>query len=118
MFKTGKYLFVCLLLQVTSAWALYLESIVDPFGWQAIWKIPFNLCKEFRITYPTLALVYVDSVHFETLTAIVKILTVENSKLPVESYEIDLIDLWPTEVQDETLCLNLAELSNSLDKLR
>lgn len=47
--------------QVHEDWRSYAEFVVEPVGWQALWKIPKDLCDEFQIASGTTVLVSVSN---------------------------------------------------------
>ncbi|KAK4884679.1 hypothetical protein RN001_000950 [Aquatica leii] len=104
--------------QITQEWAFFLEITIDNTGWQAIWKVPRSTCQQLKIEFPTLALVYVESICYTKLTAQVSILLVDEEIDLPKKHTVPLIQLWPTEKQDETVCLNLSQTANAIDMLR
>lgn len=48
--------------EILEDWRSYAEFVVEPVGWQALWKIPNDMCDEFQIACSTTVLVSV-SVH-------------------------------------------------------
>lgn len=44
---------------IRNEWYYYIESLLEPAGWQAIWKISRRKCEEFEIQFPTLVVVMV-----------------------------------------------------------
>lgn len=103
--------------QVKREWGCYLELVMDPNGWQAVWKIPRITCEKHKILFPTIVLVYVENIDFRDLTAFVKILAVQDDIHLPESHVVPLIQLWPTKDQDDTVCLNLQATANGIDML-
>lgn len=104
--------------QVKKEWGFYLELVIDPNGWQAVWKIPRNVCEKLKILYPTVVLVYIESVNIPDLTAFVKVLAVQDDIHLPESHIVPLMQLWPTKHQDDTLVgLNLHATANAIDML-
>jgi hypothetical protein len=51
---------------IQNEWYYYIENLLEPTGWQAVWKISRQKCEEFKIQFPTLVIVMVWS--FFTLT--------------------------------------------------
>jgi hypothetical protein len=45
--------------EVRNEWYYYIESLLEPAGWQAVWKISRRKCEEFEIQFPTLVVVMV-----------------------------------------------------------
>lgn len=103
--------------QVKKEWGFYLEMVIDPNGWQAVWKIPRITCEKYKILYPTIVLVYVDNIDFRDLSAFVKILAVQDDIHLTESHIVPLTQLWPTKYQDDTVGLNLQATGNGIDML-
>lgn len=44
---------------IKATWSACVDLIVDPIGWQAIWKISRNLCLDLKIYFPCSVIVYV-----------------------------------------------------------
>lgn len=44
---------------IENEWYYYVENVLEPAGWQAIWKISRQKCEEFKIQFPTLVVVMV-----------------------------------------------------------
>lgn len=44
---------------IQNEWYFYIENLVEPAGWQAVWKISRQKCDEFKIQFPTLVIVMV-----------------------------------------------------------
>lgn len=104
--------------KIQSEWAYYLELTLDPNGWQAVWKIPRLKCEEMKIPFPTFVLVFVHSVNYADLTALVRILAVQDEIHLPEKHYVPLIQLWPTKEQDRSIALNINATANCLDMLR
>ncbi|KAF5269822.1 hypothetical protein FQR65_LT05868 [Abscondita terminalis] len=104
--------------QIKEEFALFLDVTIDFNGWQAIWKISRSTCLNLNIEFPTLALVYVESICFRELTAIVSILKVQEEVEVAKKHCVPLIQLYPTEKQDESIGLNLLQTANAIDMLR
>ncbi|CAH0553556.1 unnamed protein product [Brassicogethes aeneus] len=100
-------------------WSFYLELTLDPNGWQAVWKIPRTTCKALKIPFPSIILVFVLDVDFKELTALVKVLAVEDDDIHIhEQHRVPLVQLWVTKEQDESIALNLPSTANAVDILR
>lgn len=105
--------------QVKKEWGFHLELVLEPSGWQAVWKIPRMTCENLKILFPTIVLVYVENIDFRDLTAFIKILAVQDDNIHLpESHVVPLIQLWPTKYQDDTVRLDLQGTANGIDKLR
>ncbi|CAH0713647.1 unnamed protein product, partial [Brenthis ino] len=100
-------------------WSLQAEMLVEPVGWDALWKLSKEFCKKFDVRFPCIAYITVTSVDFEELTANVDVLSVQHESvtLPERVVDIPLIDLWPTVKQQE-LCVNAASTAEFIDLLR
>lgn len=44
---------------IHNEWYFYIENLLEPVGWQAVWKISRQKCDEFKIQFPTLVIVMV-----------------------------------------------------------
>lgn len=87
-------------------------------GWQALWKIPRNLCEELKVRYPTIVCGNIEHVNFRDLNAIIEITAVEDEYIHLqERHDVALIDLWPTQSQDNDE-LNIERTADCLDRLR
>lgn len=45
--------------RIKDEWYYYIENLLEPAGWQAVWKISRQKCDEFKIQFPTLVIVMV-----------------------------------------------------------
>lgn len=101
-------------------WRSYMELTICLQGWMALWKIPRLTCEEFSIVFPTVVVVNVVSVDLQTLTALVKVASVQIDDrsfcLPVMNC-VSLIELWPTEEQDSKID-DIKSTANALDVYR
>ncbi|CAG9791313.1 unnamed protein product [Diatraea saccharalis] len=100
-------------------WSLQAELLVEPVGWDALWKLSKKFCRKFEARFPCIAYVSVTSVDFETLTACVDVLSVQHEavSLPEMVEDVPLIELWPTVKQRE-MCVNAATTAEFIDLLR
>ncbi|XP_053617433.1 protein nessun dorma [Plodia interpunctella] len=100
-------------------WTLQAEVMVEPVGWDALWKLSKDFCKKFEVRFPCIACVTVTSVDFEALSACVEVLSVQHEtvSLPETVEDIPLIELWPTMKQKEQ-CINAATTAEFIDLLR
>ncbi|GJQ82467.1 hypothetical protein Trydic_g14458 [Trypoxylus dichotomus] len=103
---------------IKKEWAFFLELSIDVSGWQAIWKLPRLTCELYKICFPTIVLVYIEDIYFESLEALVKILAVQDDISLPDKHTVSLIQLWPTKAQDKSVVLNLQSTANALDILR
>lgn len=100
-------------------WSAQAELIVEPVGWDALWKLSKQFCKRFEVRFPCIAYVTVSSVDFEVLSACVEVLSVQHEavSLPETVEDVPLIELWPTTQQREQ-CINDATTAEFIDLLR
>lgn len=104
---------------VRDIWSFYLECMMDPAGWQAIWKIPRLKCERLSISFPTIVLVYVELIDYKKIEALVKVLAVQDEKVSIpDKHSVPLMQLWLTKEQDDTVVLNLNRTANCLDMYR
>ncbi|XP_044742620.1 protein nessun dorma [Chrysoperla carnea] len=104
--------------QIQREWSYHLELAIDPAGWQALWKIPQKDCEFYEIAYPNIVIVYVEDISFITLVARAKVIAVKNDIHLPEQLEVNLIDLYPTIEQDQTIALNMSSTAENIDMLR
>ncbi|KAG6449772.1 hypothetical protein O3G_MSEX006216 [Manduca sexta] len=100
-------------------WSIQAELLVEPVGWDALWKLSKEFCKKFEVRFPCIAYVTVTSVDFENLSACVDVLSVQHEavSLPESVVDVPLIELWPTTNQREQ-CINAATTAEFIDLLR
>ncbi|XP_075983973.1 SHC binding and spindle associated nessun dorma [Anticarsia gemmatalis] len=100
-------------------WTMQAELLVEPVGWDALWKLSKEFCKKFEVRFPCIAYITVTSVDFENLSACVDVLSVQHEtvSLPENVVDVPLIELWPTMKQRE-LCINVATTAEFIDLLR
>ncbi|KAI4502987.1 hypothetical protein M0802_002031 [Mischocyttarus mexicanus] len=103
--------------QVKLEWLNYVELVIEPTGWQALWKIPRLTCQEFKIHYPTIVVVQTEQVDFNDLSALVKIIAVQDEIHLPAKYDVPLIELYPTQSQLNTT-LDMIGTSCCIDQLR
>lgn len=103
--------------QVRSEWIYHVELVLEPVGWQALWKIPRLTCQDFNIHHPTVVRVEVENVDFTELSALVKIVAVlDDIHLP-ERYDVPLTELYPTKEQENN-ALDINTTAECIDQLR
>lgn len=103
------------LLRIQKSFSAHLELLIEPSGWQAVWKVPKATCYDYKISFPTVLLVHVENVDWKRLTAKVKVLAVlDDIHLP-ETHAVPLIQLWPLKDQNKRYSLVTA---NALDVVR
>lgn len=103
--------------QIRADWAYHIELVLEPVGWQALWKIPRLTCQDFQIHYPTIVVVEVESIDFAELSALVKIVAVQDDIHLPERYDVPLIELYATKEQENS-ALDVAATAECIDKLR
>lgn len=103
--------------QIHSEWACHVELVIEPVGWRALWKIPRLTCQDFEIHYPTIVVVEVENVDFSELSALVKIVAVQDEISLPEKYDVPLIELYPTHEQENEV-LDMIGTANCIDQLR
>lgn len=103
---------------IKKEWTFYLELTLDPSGWQAAWKIPRLMCEVLNIPFPSVALVLVLNVEYRDLSALVRVLAVQDDISIPEKHSVPLSQLWPTKEQDKSVALNMQSTANALDMLR
>ncbi|XP_072934276.1 protein nessun dorma [Epargyreus clarus] len=104
---------------VREQWSMQAELLVEPVGWDALWKLSKEFCKKFEVRFPCVAYIAVTSVDFEELSASVDVLSVQHEavSLPEKVIDVPLIELWPTMKQRE-LCVNAATTAEFIDLMR
>ena len=103
--------------RIHSEWSYHVDLVIEPVGWRALWKIPKLTCQDFEIHYPTIVVVEVLQVHFSELLALVKIVAVQDEIHLPEKYDVPLIEIYPTQVQEND-ALDMIGTANCIDQLR
>jgi hypothetical protein len=103
--------------QIRAEWSCDLELVIEPVGWQAFWNISRLTCEDLNITYPTIVFVEVLEVSYSTLTAMVKILAVQDDLSLPAKHKVPLIHLY-VSVKQKNLSLDIAGTANCVDELR
>lgn len=103
--------------QVRAEWVYYVELVIEPVGWQALWKIPRLTCQDFNIHYPTIVAVEVENVDFSELSALVKIFAVQDDIHLPDRYDVPLTELYPTKEQENSV-LDINTTAECIDQLR
>ncbi|XP_038217515.1 protein nessun dorma isoform X1 [Zerene cesonia] len=100
-------------------WSIHAEALVEPVGWDALWKLSKEFCKKFEVRFPCVAYISVTSVNFEELSANIEVLSVQHEgvSLPETVMDVPLIELRPTIKQREE-CVNAASTAEFIDLLR
>ncbi|XP_066991249.1 protein nessun dorma isoform X3 [Anabrus simplex] len=102
---------------VRKEWAYHADLVLEPSGWQAVWKVSRRKCDDLRIQFPAYLFVMVEGIDTESLTAQVTILEETGGHNISERQEAALINLYPTVTQNYKL-MYVHETANFLDKLR
>lgn len=104
--------------QIHAEWSYHVELVIEPIGWRALWKIPRFTCQDFNVHYPTIVLVEVENVHFKELTALAKIIGVQDDSIHLpEKYDVPLVEMYPTTQQPDN-AINIFTTANCIDRLR
>ncbi|XP_063976165.1 protein nessun dorma [Diachasmimorpha longicaudata] len=103
--------------RIKHEWTFHVELVIEPVGWQALWKIPRLTCQEFEIHYPTIVVVQVENVDFADLSALVKIVAVQDEIHLPEKCDVPLIELYPTRNQENAV-IDAEGTANCVDQLR
>ncbi|XP_057329723.1 protein nessun dorma [Microplitis mediator] len=103
--------------RIKSEWSYHVELVIEPVGWQALWKIPRLTCQDFQIHYPTVVVVLAEQVNYSELTVLIKIIAVQDEIHLPEKYEVPLIELYPTKNQDNN-ALDVVGTAHCIDQLR
>nr|XP_012151125.1 PREDICTED: SHC SH2 domain-binding protein 1 homolog B [Megachile rotundata]XP_012151126.1 PREDICTED: SHC SH2 domain-binding protein 1 homolog B [Megachile rotundata] len=103
--------------QIQAEWSYHVELVLEPVGWQALWKISRLVCEDFQIHYPTIVVVEVEQVNFNALSALVKITAVQDEIHLPEKYDVPLVELYPT-LKQENIALDMVGTSSCIDQLR
>lgn len=104
--------------QIRAEWICDVELVIEPIGWQALWKISPMTCEIlFNIPYPTIVLVEVIGMDISALSATVKIIAVQDDICLPEKHEVPLIELYPTISQKNTK-LDIVGTAHCIDRLR
>ncbi|KAK0095817.1 hypothetical protein PV326_007291 [Microctonus aethiopoides] len=103
--------------QIKSEWSYHVELVIEPVGWQALWKIPRLTCQDFEIHYPTIVVIEVEHVDFTEQSALVKIIAVQDEIHLPDKYDVPLVELYPTKNQNNNV-LDIIGTANCIDQLR
>ncbi|KAG7207486.1 hypothetical protein KM043_009118 [Ampulex compressa] len=103
--------------EIQTEWSYHIELVIEPIGWKALWKIPRLVCQDFDIHYPTIVVVLVEQVDFAELTALVKIVAVQDEIHLPAKYNVPLIELYPTLNQGND-ALDMIGTASCIDQLR
>ncbi|XP_043287394.1 protein nessun dorma [Venturia canescens] len=104
--------------RIKSEWSFHVELVIEPVGWRALWKIPRLTCQDFEIHYPTIVVVEVLQVDFGELSALVKIVAVQDDEIHLpEKCDVPLAELYPTIAQENKV-LDIYGTANCVEQLR
>ena len=103
--------------QIHAEWAYHIELALEPVGWRALWKIPRLTCQDFKIQFPNIVAVEVETIDFKELSSIVKIVAVQDDIHLPERCDVPLIELYPTQKQENSV-LDVAATAECIDELR
>ncbi|KAL7304581.1 protein nessun dorma [Trichogramma pretiosum] len=103
--------------KIFGEWMLYIDVVIEPTGWRALWKIPRLTCEEFKIRYPTIVAVTVKHLELSNLTAVVDIVAVQDDIHLPETCDVPLKELYPTKEQGN-IVLDIERTAECLDQLR
>jgi len=103
--------------QIRAEWSCDVELVIEPVGWQAFWNIPRSTCEDLNISYPTIVFVEVLGVSHSTLTAMVKIIAVQDDLSLPAKHKVPLIQLY-VSVKQKNPSLDIAGTANCVDELR
>lgn len=103
--------------QIQAEWSYHVDLVIEPVGWQALWKIPRLVCEDFEIHYPTIVVVEVEQVDFADLSALVKITAVQDEIHLPDKYDVPLVELYPTHKQENN-ALDMVGTASCIDQLR
>ncbi|XP_012529742.1 protein nessun dorma [Monomorium pharaonis] len=102
---------------IRAEWICDVELVIEPVGWQALWKISRSTCENYSIRYPTIVLVEVLGMDYPVLNALVKITAVQDDIHLPEKHEVPLIELYPT-IDQTNHSLDIVGTAHCVDRLR
>ncbi|XP_011163398.1 protein nessun dorma [Solenopsis invicta] len=102
---------------IRTEWVCDVELVIEPVGWQALWKISRATCENYSIRYPTIVLVEVLGMDYPTLNALVKITAVQDDIHLPKKHEVPLIELYPT-IDQTNHSLDIVGTAHCVDRLR
>lgn len=59
--------------KIHSAWQYYLSLLLEPAGWQSLWRLTRPFCEELQIRYPTVVYGTVEQIDFKECKAQFKV---------------------------------------------
>lgn len=102
---------------IRTEWVCDVELVIEPVGWQALWKISRTTCENYGIRYPTIVKVEVLGMDFPILNALVKITAVQDDIHLPEKHEVPLVELYPT-IDQQNHSLDIVGTAHCVDRLR
>ncbi|XP_011870827.1 PREDICTED: SHC SH2 domain-binding protein 1 [Vollenhovia emeryi] len=102
---------------IKTEWVCDVELVIEPVGWQALWKISRLTCENYGIRYPTIVKVEVLGMDYPVLNALVKITAVQDDIHLPEKHEVPLIELYPT-IEQANHSLDIVGTAHCVDRLR
>lgn len=105
--------------KIHSSWQYYLSILLEPAGWQSLWRLTRPFCEELNIRFPTVVYGTVEQIDFTEARAQFKVEAVadEDIDLQVDTHFVNLEELWPT-IRQENDALNVEKTAEGLDNYR
>ena len=104
--------------KIKEEWVSFVEIGIETAGIQALWAIPRDVCRKFKIKYPTEVFGTIDAVLFSELQAIFTVIAVQDESIHLpESHVVNLDQLFVTKNQ-ENPSLNADVTADIIDRLR
>ncbi|XP_063229429.1 protein nessun dorma [Bacillus rossius redtenbacheri] len=104
--------------EIKNEWVFFLQEVIEPTGWNAVWYVSREECEELAIHFPTVFLVAVENVDFKNLSARVEIIAVKEEAVIAKKHMAGLRQLYPTITQDEMIAMNLERTVDYLEQFR
>lgn len=103
--------------QIEREWHYYIEAVLEPLGWQAVWKLSLKECEALSLPFPLAVFVVVESVDFDSFSATVTVLKMPANMNIHEKLSTSLLQLYPTvnQVHDT---LYVEQTAKCLDQIR
>lgn len=105
--------------KIHSAWQYYFSLVLEPAGWQSLWRLTRPFCEELGIRYPTIVYGTVEQIDFKECKAQFKVEAVpdEDINLVMDIHYVNLEELWATRRQEND-ALNVEKTAEALDNYR
>lgn len=105
--------------KIHAAWQYYLSLLLEPAGWQSLWRLTRPFCEELGIRYPTIVYGTVEQIDFKECKAQFKVEAVpdEDIDLVMDTHYVNLEELWATRRQEND-ALNVEKTAEALDNYR